>query len=136
MRKQRISAAIAIAAVLLAYGAMQLVGITCPIKFFTGISCAGCGITRAWLSALRGDLSAAIQFHPLFWLPVPAAVLYCLRKRLPEKVWPASLWVIIALGLGVYLLRMLDPADNIVVFHPEEGLVPRALSWLFRHLGG
>lgn len=115
---------------------MQLAGITCPIKFVTGISCAGCGITRAWLSLLRGDLAAAVSFHPLFWLPVPAVVLYCLRNRLPEKVWPASLRVILALGLGVYLLRMLDPADNIVVFHPEEGLVPRVLSWLFGRLGG
>ncbi len=132
-RRERGTAALAFLAVLLAYVLMQLVGITCPIKFVTGISCAGCGITRAWLSLLRGDLAAAMQYHPLFWLPVPAAVLYCLRQRLPKKVTQISLWTILALGLGVYLLRMLDPSDTVVVFHPEEGLVPRVLNWLFSH---
>lgn len=48
-------------------------GIGCPIKFMTGISCPGCGMTRAWLEALQLHLSVALAYHPLFWA-VPLAV--------------------------------------------------------------
>ena len=66
------------------YIIIEMLGVTCPIKFITGISCAGCGMSRAWLSLLRGDVSAAFFYHPLFWLPVPAAVILLLWRRLPK----------------------------------------------------
>ena len=54
VRKEQVTAVLAVA---LFYGALQLAGITCPIKYITGISCPGCGMTRAWLSLiLRGDI--------------------------------------------------------------------------------
>ena len=33
---------------------LYVTGIGCPIKFWTGVSCPGCGMTRAWLAALSG----------------------------------------------------------------------------------
>ncbi len=56
----------AILGIALFYLLLESLGITCPIKFCTGISCAGCGMSRAWLALLRGDLGAAVSFHPLF----------------------------------------------------------------------
>ena len=44
-------------------------------------------MSRAWLSLLRGDLAAAFAFHPLFWLPVPAAALLLFQRRLPKRVF-------------------------------------------------
>lgn len=129
MRKNDIGAVLLIVAL---YAAMMLLGITCPIRFLTGISCAGCGMTRAWFSLLRLDLSAAISFHPLFWLPVPAAVLFFLRRRIPKKVVTAAMWVIIALFLAVYALRLISLDDTVTVFAPEEGLIWRLVSVLFR----
>ncbi|MEG2295637.1 MAG: DUF2752 domain-containing protein, partial [Oscillospiraceae bacterium] len=43
-----------------------LIGINCPIKAFFGIPCAGCGMTRAWLSFFSWNIKAAFYFHPLF----------------------------------------------------------------------
>ena len=40
----------AIAAVVILYIVLECFGITCPIKFITGVSCAGCGMSRAWLA--------------------------------------------------------------------------------------
>ena len=40
----------------------------CPFRFFFGISCPGCGMTRALLAALRLDFAAAFSYHPLFFL--------------------------------------------------------------------
>ena len=37
----------AVLAVVLLYGGMEALGVTCPIRFFTGVSCAGCGMSRA-----------------------------------------------------------------------------------------
>ena len=45
----------------------------CPFRAVTGIPCPGCGMTRAWLSALAFDFSAAFSQHPMFWsVPVLA----------------------------------------------------------------
>ena len=89
-------------------------------------SCAGCGMSRAWLSLLRLDFAGAFRFHPLFWLPVPAAALL-LRPRLPKRVFTVGLALCGALFLLVYLIRLVLPGE-IVVFAPQEGLIWRLLS--------
>ncbi len=113
------------------YALIELAGVTCPIRFLTGISCAGCGMSRAWLSLFRLDVAAAFSYHPLFWLPVPAALVFFFRRRLPRQVVRAALWVVCALFFIVYLVRLFQPEDTVVVFAPREGLIYRILSWLF-----
>lgn len=49
----------------------RLSGIGCPFRHFTGIPCPGCGLTRAWWSALHLDFSTAFAYHPLFLLAPP-----------------------------------------------------------------
>ena len=51
--------------------------IPCPIKFLTGISCPGCGMSRACLSALCLDFEQAFSYHPLwiFLLPTLTALI-------------------------------------------------------------
>ena len=116
----------ALAGIALLYVALEAFGVTCPIRFLTGISCAGCGMSRAWLSLLRLDFAGAFRFHPLFWLPVPAAALL-LRPRLPKRVFTVGLALCGALFLLVYLIRLVLPGE-IVVFAPQEGLIWRLLS--------
>jgi len=41
----------------------------CPVDLIFGIPCPGCGMTRAFLCLLKGDLSGSLQMHPLL-LPV------------------------------------------------------------------
>nr|WP_297177517.1 DUF2752 domain-containing protein [uncultured Agathobaculum sp.] len=120
--KQDIRALVIIA---LFYGGMQLAGITCPIRFLTGVSCAGCGMSRAWLALLRLDFAAAWAYHPLFWLPVPVALVLLLRHRLPRWLTRTVVVAACALLLAVYAVRMLQPEDTVVVFQPETGLLYR-----------
>ena len=71
----------AVTAVVVLYTAMESIGITCPIKFITGISCAGCGMSRAWMAFLQLDIAKAFAYHPLFWLvPIAVIVLLCKSK--------------------------------------------------------
>lgn len=120
----------ALAMIAVFYGGMQLAGITCPIRFLTGISCAGCGMTRAWLALLHLDVAAAWGYHPLFWLPVPVVLVFLLRCRLPKRLTHALLIAAGALMLIVYVIRMLQPSDTIVTFAPETGLLYRVFTRL------
>ena len=128
MRKEGFQA---LAAIIVFYLILELLGITCPIRYVTGVSCAGCGMSRAWLSLLKLDFAAAISYHPLFWLPVPTAVLVLLRRKVPERAYRWGIWVVCVCFLGVYLYRMILLEDEIVVFRPDQGLVVRAFLKLF-----
>ena len=54
----------------------RLIGITCPIKAIFGYNCPTCGMTRALLSLLSGDLKMYFTYNPMalpcffafFWL--------------------------------------------------------------------
>lgn len=72
----------------------------CLIRHFTGIPCASCGLSRAWLAVLRLDLRAALSFHPMFWA-VPVLGVYLLRWGKP--LFPVEKWVY-GLTLTVYIL--------------------------------
>lgn len=124
----------ALGGIVLFYVVIESLGVTCPILYLTGISCAGCGMSRAWLSLLRLDLAGAVYYHPLFWLPVPAAALLLLRRRLPKRVFAAGLTLCGVLFILVYFIRLAMPGE-IVVFAPQEGLVWRLLSGLAGGLG-
>ena len=102
-------------------------GITCPIRYFTGVSCAGCGMTRAWISVIHGNLHDAMYYHPLFWL-VPLGILwYALSDIIPPRLYRIVGCIMIAAFLAVYLIRLILP-DEIVVFKPADGLVLRILN--------
>lgn len=122
-----------LATVALVYIALEAVGVTCPIKFLTGISCAGCGMSRAWLALLRGDWAEALAFHPLVLLPIPAGLLLALRKRLPKRLVDVGLWTCGVLFIVVYFVRMIQPGD-VVVFAPQEGAIWRLVSGLLARM--
>lgn len=112
------------------YALLQSAGITCPFLFLSGISCPGCGMTRAWLALLRLDLSSAFAWHPLFWLAVPGAAVLLLRRHIPANIFRWAVGVMAALFLAVYAVRLLIPEDTVVVFSPAHGLVWRLFARL------
>ena len=118
-----------VAAVAMLYLIFHLVGIGCPIKFFTGVSCAGCGMTRAWMRVLHLDFLGAWNYHPLYWTVPVGAAAFLLKKRYPTA-GKVILGVIIALFVVVYIARMLDPDCTIVVFEPHNSLFYRIVHRL------
>lgn len=120
----------AIAAVVVLYVVLENLGITCPIKFFTGISCAGCGMSRAWLSVLRLDMAGAFRYHPLFFLPPVALVVILLKSKMNIKIYKIFMFTIVAAFVIVYVYRMIWGDGDIVVFKPRDSIIWRIIKSL------
>lgn len=76
----------------------------CMIRALTGLPCPMCGMSRAWKAALTLNLSAAIQYHALFWsVPIFFWLMLSGAQRKPERLVLAS-----CTGLFVlyYLIRL------------------------------
>lgn len=110
------------------YMVFYLLGIGCPIRYLTGISCAGCGMTRAYLALLHGDFAAAFYYHPLYCLVIPAVIWIFAGRRCNRMVYRTVLGMIVVLFLAVYLWRMCMGDGQIVSFHPEQNVVMRLIS--------
>mgnify|MGYP000068570720 CR=1 FL=1 len=126
---RRIEVITSVAAVVVLYVILESFGVTCPIKYITGISCAGCGMSRAWLALLHFDLKKAIYYHPLFWLP-PVVVLSLLLKKNNAKLFKIILCLSAMLFLSVYVCRLIDMKESIVVFKPEDNIVFRIIRYI------
>lgn len=76
-------------------------GIGCVWRHFLDISCLGCGMTRAYISLLKGNISAAFGYHPMFW-SVPILFYYFIfTKKLLAKKIHIIILTLIAIGFIV-----------------------------------
>ncbi len=118
--------------VFLVYIITMAAGISCPIKFLTGISCAGCGMTRACLSALRFDFTAAFEYHPL-WITLPFTAFFLIFFKLKknEKAFDITLFVFAFIMFAVYFYRLFFLDGDIVVFSPKSGYISKVIKNLF-----
>ena len=81
------------------YILIQYCGLSFPCFYnkYLGIQCAGCGITRMFLSILRFDFYDAFMFHPVVFIlliiwNVVALFLFIGKPRFFKK--PILLWIL------------------------------------------
>lgn len=105
-------------------------GIGCLFYHITGIPCPGCGMTRAMLSALRGDLASAWRYHPLFWLVPPLALLAFFKPQAFSAVWARRMaWGLLVLVLVVYGWRMMAYfPDHAPMEYQPDAILPRLFA--------
>lgn len=118
--------------VCLLYLVFYLLHMPCPIKAFTGISCAGCGMTRALVSLLRLDLAASFSYHPLaipLVLTLPLLLWQGITGR--KRALNNTLLVGGLVLVSVYVLRLFLDDGDVVVWEPQNGLIPRLLRRFF-----
>ena len=92
---------------------MQLVfGAMCPIKVFLHIDCPGCGLTRATIALLKGDISKSLHYNYTCILWIITFVLFAIDRYIkPLKIKPfPTLFVITSI---ITIIRYI----LIVVFH-------------------
>ncbi|MBS5934124.1 MAG: DUF2752 domain-containing protein [Clostridiales bacterium] len=110
---------------------LNIFHISCPIKYISGISCAGCGMTRAWLSLLHLDFSAAFTYHPLFMLGPIVALLFIFNSYIHRKPRILIWSFLVSAFIIVYLLRLFVFPDNIVVANPADSIILKLFRRLF-----
>ena len=106
---------------------MYLTGIGCPIRFLTGIPCAGCGMSRALLELARGHLTEALQYHPLCVLMPAGLLLWLFRRSLPQKLLQGICAGAVLLFLVVYIFRILRQ-DPVLEIDLSRGLIARIIQ--------
>ena len=120
----------AVLSVVILYIIFFVTGIGCPIKFITGISCAGCGMTRAYLSFLHLDFREAFHYHPLFWLPPVFLVILYKKNRMKPSIYKFLIYTIVVLFCIVYVYRLISNDNTVVVFRPQDNIVFRIIRLL------
>ncbi len=106
---------------------MTILRIPCPIKHLTGLSCAGCGMTRALMSALTLDLRGAFSYHPLWILLLPSsAALIILKAKGNKPAFGIVLYCTAALFFGTWIYRLIS-GDGVVSFDFENSVINKII---------
>jgi hypothetical protein len=111
--------------------------LVCPARFAFGIPCPGCGLTRATLALLHGDLAEAHHLHPLVLVLLPIVLWMLVRTSLVssgllardsfdplDKLPTWFYWVLLVVFVGVWVARLagglgghpdaVDPANGFI----------------------
>ncbi len=127
LEKLRIIALLLLAALL-----SHVSGIGCPIRWLTGIPCAGCGMSRAILSLLTGHFRDAYAYHPMVFVLVPLCLLWLLGQRdLPIRgnrviLVRAAGSVLIVAFVIVYIIRLVH-MDPVLKADITKGMIWRII---------
>ena len=129
-RLNRIEVITSVTAVVVLYVILESFGVTCPIKYITGISCAGCGMSRAWIALLHFNIHEAFMYHPLFFLPPVVVIFMLLKYKINIKFYKIFMFTMAGAFVIVYLYRMFIGTGDIVVFEPQNNILFRIIRKL------
>lgn len=129
-RLNRIEVITSVTAVVVLYVILESFGVTCPIKYITGISCAGCGMSRAWIALLHFNIHEAFMYHPLFFLPPVVVIFMLFKSKINIKFYKIFMFTMAGAFVIVYLYRMFIGTGDIVVFEPQNNILFRIIRKL------
>lgn len=105
----------------------------CPFDYLLGISCPGCGMTRALFCVLMLRFDRALYYHPGIFLILPGFLLWFLDHirliTLKQRTKKVLLSAGIAALILIYFYRLLSGSD-IVHADISSGLLYRLFHYL------
>lgn len=105
-------------------GYYYLIG--CPIRYFVGVPCLGCGMTRSWIQVLHGNIGAAFYFHPLWPCPILFILLYLFLRPKCKPMYNVFIMLFACLFIITYVIRLCAHCP-IVEINLRDGLIYRVL---------
>lgn len=115
------------------YVILNVIGAGCPIKFLSGLSCPGCGMTRAIKSLLILDFTKAFYYHPLFPITPFMLYLFLFEDRIKPKYVKVGWAGIVILFLITYIIRLFISNHSVVSIDFTSGFV---LRWIHNNILG
>lgn len=96
----------------------RIFGYVCPSEIIFGLPCPGCGLSRAALLLLKGDIACSLHMNPmLLFIPVYFIFVICKKKNAAENY----LIGIIILSFIVFGWRMICYSGvEPLVFNPDN----------------
>ena len=76
----------------------------CPIRYFTGIQCPGCGAQRSVRALFSGDIVAAFQLNPLIYVAPVFMLWIYLAERYATTAASFRAQKIVIIGASVILV--------------------------------
>jgi hypothetical protein len=103
----------------------------CLLLNLTGIPCPSCGMTRAIISFIKGDLSGAFYYHPLFFLPTVVVLINYKKVRENKVVFNRLTFFFIAIFMVVYIIRFIKlfPDKEPFLFY-QNGFFPMIFRFI------
>lgn len=109
----------------------SITGTACIISGVTGFPCPGCGMTRAWISFLKGDFLKAFKYNPLFLVVLFIVIGYLVIfiKNIKFKSLNKLIVITVSLFLTVYIIRMVLYFPNVEpMTYNKNAFLPRIIS--------
>ncbi|MCR5209951.1 MAG: DUF2752 domain-containing protein [Lachnospiraceae bacterium] len=105
---------------LLIVGALVLTGIyRCPLRYFFGVPCPLCGMSRALYSLLTLDIEKAFYYHalwPVVVVGIPTAAILKIRKVDIKRYQINLICIILAVVvIGYYIYRHIQGSPVVQV---------------------
>ena len=107
----------------------------CPVRATLGIPCPGCGLSRALLLIVQGNLIEAWCFHPFSYVFIIFITMFFINRYLyqytSDITLKKGLFIIACFMLIFYLYRMIRffPNQSPMIFYDDS-----ILSWFKKHL--
>lgn len=111
----------------------------CPLLVTTGFPCPGCGLTRAGLYLLKGNIMQAAAINPSIFLVI-LFLLYCGYFRYirgtKTKGFSLTLGIFVTAVLAIYIYRMyLYFPDRAPYVYHRKNLLAEIFPWYERLIG-
>ena len=94
---------------------LNLFEIGCPLRYLFGVSCPGCGGSRAIMALFRWDIEGYFYYHPLA-LPLGGAIVLMLHAHLLQKQKKKT---VTAIGVTVVVMNFI-----LFLWRAANGLIP------------
>jgi len=98
----------------------RIFGYVCPSEIIIGLPCPGCGLTRAALLLLKGDLMGSLRMNPmLLFIPVYFILVICKKKAAADNYMIAVIMLsFIVFGWRVFHSFGTEP----LVYNPNNAV--------------
>ncbi|MBO4613993.1 MAG: DUF2752 domain-containing protein [Bacteroidales bacterium] len=77
----------------------------CPTKFFFGVECPGCGMQRAIIELLRGNLVESIKLYPPLIPMLLMLVVLVINLKVNSAVWQKVLKYFFIANVAIILIN-------------------------------